>query len=188
MASAFARWHQDTEYYRLLDTDPARLWSAKKMKEWFEKDIENDSPTFVFFSIRTLAEDRLIGFIAFDSINWTDREAFVAIGIGERDAWGKGYGTDAMKIILRYAFTELNLARVSLSLLEGNARARRSYEKCGFKYEGRERQAWAYEGRRWDEIYMGLLCEEWRAMNNDHSTLIHREDRQEGRQAWTATY
>jgi RimJ/RimL family protein N-acetyltransferase len=91
----------------------------------------------------------------------------MGIQIGEREYWGKGYGTDALRVLLRYAFDELNLARVSLSVLEGNVRAMRSYEKCGFKYEGRERQAWAYEGRRWDEVYMGLLREEWEAMNND---------------------
>ena len=87
----------------------------------------------------------------------------MGIHIGERDFWGKGYGTDALRVLLHYGFDELNLQRVSLSVLEGNARAMRSYEKCGFRLEGRERQAWAYDGRRWDEIYMGLLREEWRS-------------------------
>ena len=168
LASAFARWNQDTEYYRLLDTDPARLWSAKKMKEWFEKDIENDSPTFVFFSIRTLAEDRLIGFIAFDSINWTDRDAFVAIGIGERDAWGKGYGTDAMRLMLSYGFNELNLHRVTLNVFEYNPRGIRSYEKCGFKHEGRIRQFILRDGKRWDMLHMGILRSEWEQGEREH--------------------
>jgi RimJ/RimL family protein N-acetyltransferase len=88
--------------------------------------------------------------------------------IGERDYWGKGYGTDALRVLLRYAFDELNLHRVSLSVLEGNERAMRSYQKCGFRYEGRQRQVWAYDGRRWDEIYMGLLRDEWHALNNVH--------------------
>ena len=97
----------------------------------------------------------------------------MGIQIGERDYWGKGYGTDALRVLLRYAFDELNLQRVSLSVLEGNARAMRSYEKCGFRYEGRERHAWAYDGRRWDEIYMGLLREEWEAMNHDQLTMTN---------------
>jgi len=161
MADAFARWNQDTEYYRLLDTDPAHLWSAKKIKEWFEKDIETDSPTYVFFSVRTLADDRLIGFVAFEGIDWANRDTFVAIGIGERDCWGKGYGTDAMRLMLRYGFSELNLHRISLSVFEYNPRAIRSYEKCGFNHEGRVRHCILRDGKRWDMLYMGILRTEW---------------------------
>ncbi len=54
MAEAFARWNQNSEYFRLLDSDPAHLWSAKKMKEWFEKDLDSALPNNLLFSIRTL--------------------------------------------------------------------------------------------------------------------------------------
>ena len=110
---------------------------------------------------------RLIGLIGLHTVFWLHREAFMGIQIGEREYWSKGYGTDALRVLLRYAFNELSLARISLSVLEGNARAMRSYEKCGFKYEGRERQAWIYDGRRWDEVYMGLLREEWQTMRDE---------------------
>jgi RimJ/RimL family protein N-acetyltransferase len=169
MAEAFAHWNQDMEFYRLLDNDPARLWSAKKMKEWFEKDIETDSPTFVFFSVRTLADNRLIGFIAFEGINWENRDAMVAIGIGERDCWGKGYGTEAMRLMLRYGFSELNLHRVSLGVFEYNPRAIRSYEKCGFKHEGRDRQFILRDGKRWDMLYMGILRTEWEQKESERA-------------------
>jgi RimJ/RimL family protein N-acetyltransferase len=89
------------------------------------------------------------------------RTAFVGIGIGERAYWGKGYGTDAMKVALRFAFTEINLERVTLNVFEYNPRAIRSYEKAGFKHEGRMRGALLKDGRRWDMIYMGILREEW---------------------------
>jgi RimJ/RimL family protein N-acetyltransferase len=85
----------------------------------------------------------------------------VGIGLGEREFWGKGYGTDAMRIILRYAFTELNLHRVTLNVFEYNPRGVRSYEKAGFVLEGRQRGVLLREGRRWDEIYMGILREDW---------------------------
>lgn len=125
------------------------------------------------FAIRTLADERLIGLIGLYTIFWLHHEAFMGIHIGERDYWGKGYGTDALQVLLRYGFGELNLRRISLSFLEGNARAMRSYEKCGFRLEGRERHAWAYDGRRWDEIYMGLLRDEWRTMNNEQLTMTN---------------
>ena len=88
----------------------------------------------------------------------------MGIGIGEREFWGKGYGTDAMDLILRYAFVELNLRRVSLNVFEFNQRALRSYEKAGFQLEGRQRQVMQREGRRSDILYMGILREEWMAI------------------------
>ncbi len=161
LAEAFSRWNRDSEYFRLLDTAAARLWSAKKMKDWFEKDLESASPNYIPFSVRTLAEDKLIGFVAFEDINRISGDAYAAIGIGERDYWGKGCGTDAMRLLLRYGFTELNLHRVSLAVFEYNPRAIRSYEKCGFKHEGRIREFLLRDGKRWDMLHMGILREDW---------------------------
>ena len=161
MAEAFARWNQNSEYFRLLDSDPAHLWSANKFKEWLEKDLDSALPTNLLFSIRTLDGDKFIGFIAFDGINWTDRDAYVAIGIGEPDFWGRGYGSDAMRLMLRYGFTELNLHRVSLTVYAYNPRGIRSYEKCGFKHEGRIRDFVLRDGRRSDMLHMGILRSEW---------------------------
>lgn len=89
----------------------------------------------------------------------------MGIGIGEREYWSKGYGTDAMNVILRFAFDELNLYRISLNVFEYNQRAIRSYEKVGFVVEGREREFLRRAGRRWDMIFMGLLREEWAQKN-----------------------
>ena len=68
---------------------------------------------------------------------------------------------DAMKVALRYAFTELNLRRVTLTVFEYNPRAIRSYEKTGFQHEGRLRGALLRDGKRWDMFYMGILCDDW---------------------------
>jgi|WetSurMetagenome_2_1015567.scaffolds.fasta_scaffold20683_5 RimJ/RimL family protein N-acetyltransferase len=171
MAEAFARWNQDSEYFRLLDSDPAHLWSAKKMKEWFEKDLDSALPNNLLFSIRTLAEDKLIGFIAFDGLNWTNRDTFVAIGIGEQDYWSKGYGSDAMRVMLRYGFTELNLHRISLTVFEQNPRGIRSYEKCGFKLEGRIRDFLLRDGQRSDMLHMGILHSEWDSLEQEWNKI-----------------
>ena len=154
-AEATARWLRDPEYARLLDTDPAQPLAASRVKAFFEKqEIRNDG---YYFAIRTLTGDRLIGFIELDGIQWAHGDAYLAIGIGERDLWGKGYGTDAMRETLRFAFEELNLHRVTLTVFEYNPRAIRTYEKVGFREEGRLRQHLNREGRRWDMIYMGIL-------------------------------
>jgi RimJ/RimL family protein N-acetyltransferase len=72
-----------------------------------------------------------------------------------------------MKIVLRYAFAELNLHRVSLGVFEYNPRAIRSYEKAGFQHEGRARKHLNHEGQRWDIFFMGILREEWLALNKE---------------------
>lgn len=161
MSEAFSRWGRNSTYIRLLGNDPASLWSTKKYKEWLEKDLEKDQPTDFFFTIRTLADDRLVGFVGLFGTQWNHGDAWVGIGIGEPGYWGKGYGTDAMRTVLRYAFTELNLHRVSLGVFGYNQRAIRSYEKAGFRMEGCARQHMHREGRRWDLYYMGILHEEW---------------------------
>jgi RimJ/RimL family protein N-acetyltransferase len=161
MAEAISKWSCDSEYWRLLDSGSVRPFSVKTSKEWIEKDQEKERPDQFLFAIRALEDERLIGEIGLDGVQWTHGDAFVGIGLGERDYWGKGYGTDAMRVILRYAFTELNLHRVSLNVFQYNPRAIKSYEKVGFKHEGRMRGVLNRNGKRWDIVFMGILREEW---------------------------
>jgi RimJ/RimL family protein N-acetyltransferase len=158
---AFTRWNRDSEFMRLLDSNPTSFRSQRGMQKMLERDLENQKSDRQWFTIHTLADDKLLGDINLSVDHWPSREAFVGLGIGERDFWGKGYGTDVMKIILRYAFTEVNLQRVTLNSFEYNPRAIRSYEKAGFRHEGRQRQLLNREGKRWDMLYMGILREEW---------------------------
>jgi RimJ/RimL family protein N-acetyltransferase len=155
------QWQRDTEFHRLADSEPAMLESEKKMKERFEKQSKDGfTSERYFFSVRTLDENKHIGFFNL-VVDLIHNEAWVGIGIGDSDFWGKGYGTDMMKVCLRYAFTELNLHRVSLGLHSYNPRALRSYEKAGFQIEGRTRKDILREGKRTDGIWMGILRDEW---------------------------
>ena len=165
-AEVFTRWSRDTEYIRLLDDAPAQAWSVSKRKQWLEKELEAPEQSYLF-SIRTLADDQLIGFVGLGGIQNTHGDAWVGIGIGDRKYWGKGYGSEAMRLILRYAFTELNLHRVSLGVFAYNTRAQRAYEKIGFQLEGVIHQVFLREGQRWDLVNMGILRAEWRAQNGN---------------------
>ena len=154
-----SRWDRDSLRIRLLDSDAPILFSAKARKEWLEKQIEKE--TYFGFSIRALADDRVVGEIGLGGLRWAFGDAFVGIGLGDRADWNKGYGTEAMRLVLRYAFLELNLHRVSLGVFEYNQRAMRSYEKAGFQVEGRIRGDLHRDGRRWDGVFMGVLRSEW---------------------------
>ena len=165
MSKVFPRWNQNSEYFRLLNSSARPMQSSKAALKWMEKEVEEISPASYYFSIRTLADDKLIGEIGLDVVNWPGRDAFVGLGIGENEYWSKGYGTDVMNVLLGFAFNELNLRRVSLGVFEYNPRAIRSYEKAGFRHEGRLRRFLNREGRRWDNLFMGILREEWMELN-----------------------
>jgi RimJ/RimL family protein N-acetyltransferase len=164
-SKAFAIWRRDSEFMRLMDANVARLGSQKDSQKSLEKELEEQQLHQHWFTIRTLAEDKLIGDIGLYIVNWSSRDAFVGLGIGERDFWGRGYGTDAMQLILRYAFMEVNLRRVTLTVFEYNPRAIRSYEKAGFRHEGRLRKLLHRDGKRYDELFMGILRDEWMESN-----------------------
>lgn len=157
-------WQRDSEFLRLSDNEAVYLTSEKKLRESFEKRLEAGfKPDRYAFSIRTLAQDKPIGFLGL-RLDLVHNDAMIGIGIGDREFWDKGYGSDAMKVCLRYAFTELNLHRVSLGLHEYNSRALRSYEKTGFILEGKTRKDLAREGQRYDSFWMGILRDEWMEM------------------------
>ncbi|MEW6029444.1 MAG: GNAT family N-acetyltransferase [Chloroflexota bacterium] len=167
LGKAYARWNTDSEFARLLDGVAPRLHSAKAIGKFLEKEVEDQPPAAHYFGIRTLTDDRLVGDLELDVTSWNHRDAFVGIGLGSRDDWGRGYGTEALRLALRFAFLELGLRRVSLTVFEYNPRAVRSYEKAGFRLEGRMRQILNREGRRWDVLYMAILKDEWMEQNGN---------------------
>ena len=169
-SKAFAGWRRDSEFMRLMDSNPVRLGSQKDTQKWIEKELDEQGPHQHSFAIRTLAENKLIGDIGLYVVNWPARDAFVGLGIGDRDFWGRGYGTDVMKLILRYAFMEVNLRRVTLTVFEYNPRAIRAYEKAGFCHEGRLRGSLQRDGKRYAELFMGVLREEWLEQNMERES------------------
>lgn len=150
-------WSQDSEFVRFLDSDPAYIYNTAQTQKFLEEEFEHNP----IFMIQTLEGDQPIGFIELSGIHPTNGDAFVGIGIGVKEYWGKGYGTDAMQILLRYSFEELNLHRVSLNVFDYNPRAIKSYLKAGFKIEGRQRNFLHREGQRWDLVFMGILKRDW---------------------------
>jgi RimJ/RimL family protein N-acetyltransferase len=166
IAPLYVKWAQDPEYLRTLESDPLFPFSAQTVKTQTENDWPSDDPHNIMFAIRTLENDQLIGFADLDYINPIHGDTYMGIGIGEKEYWGKGYGSDALDVILRYAFLELNLHRVTLTVFEYNTRAIRMYARNGFKVEGRHRGYLYRDGRRWDLVEMGILRAEWEA----HST------------------
>lgn len=104
---------------------------------------------------------KLIGTIAFDHINWRIHAAEFGIMIGEKSYWNHGYGTEAVRLLLRHGFNTLNLNKIYLHVFDDNPRAIRAYEKAGFKLDIRERQAEYKHGKYIDLLLMSILVSEY---------------------------
>jgi len=160
-----SRWTHDSEFMRLMDTSPARPLSAamiKKQYEKLEKKIEEDKNLF-HFMVRLRVDDRLIGKAVIQWIEWTNGNAFIRLGIGSPEDRRKGYGTQTMQMLLRFAFAELNLFRLSAVVPEYNEGAIALVRKFGFTREVCRRSALERDGRRWDLYVFGLLRDEWQS-------------------------
>lgn len=156
-SAIMAAWTQNSDYLRLMDTDIARPLSEEAVADSEKGEGRNSA----YFRIRTVEDDRLIGFVVLHSFEWNNGTSWLSIGIGEPDYWGRGYGFEAIQLILRYGFMELNLHRVSLNFISYNERAEKAYAKAGFAHEGAEREACYRDGRYYDLVYMGILRTEW---------------------------
>ena len=166
-AETIARWYQDIEYLRLQDTNIAHPRNASTittyLKEW------NEASDTVAFGIRTVDKGALIGTTGLYEIEWANGVGWLGIGIGERAYWGKGYGSEALTLLLQYAFRELNFHRVQLTVVDYNKRAIAVYEKLGFKHEGVFREFGQRDGERYDMHLYGLLRSEWQIHLNSQA-------------------
>ena len=157
------QWHQNPEFLRLFDALPAYPKTEAAVAQWI--DDTNKATDAFLFAIRPLNSDELIGYLELDGILWTHRVSGVSIAIGEAKQWGKGYGYEVMQLVLRFAFDELNLHRVQLTVFCYNERAIALYEKLGFQREGVHREHLQRDGKRYDMYLYGLLCSEWENRN-----------------------
>lgn len=155
-AAIMACWEENSDYLRNLDTEIAFPQSISELEE--EKERSSNS---FYFRLRTIEDETLIGFVVIHSIEWNNRVGSLAIGIGDPNFQNKGFGSEALQLVLRYAFHELNLHRVGLDVIGYNGRAIRAYEKAGFIVEGKIRSAIYRDGHYYDRIMMGILRSEW---------------------------
>jgi RimJ/RimL family protein N-acetyltransferase len=158
--AAFRRWYADPEIARLAryQATPMR---PEEIDRFFAARVVG--PDALAMAVHERATDRLIGTCAFSQLDGDNGSALYHITIGESDAWGHGFGTEATQLMVDHAFGTLGLHRVSLYVFEFNERAIRAYRRCGFVIEGRARESIWRDGRWWDELAMSVLEADWRA-------------------------
>lgn len=161
----FVAWLNDPEVIPgLLIVTPLTLPQEER---WFERVLAGAPEEAPLVIEINLAQGWLpIGTLGLHRINWREREAELGIMIGEKKYWNQGYGGDAIRLLLRYGFNQLNLNRIFLRVHVSNPRAVRSYEKVGFVHEGRLREAHFHDGAYEDVLVMSVLRAEWREEND----------------------
>lgn len=155
----YDRWFNDPEVGRHYFPQ-VRPHTREEREAWYERLArgEPDSAQFLIYERATL---RPIGKAHLDGIDHVNRTAAFGILIGERDCWGKGYGTEATRLVLDYGFTLLGLHNIVLTVDADHERATRAYRRAGFREIGRRREARRRGNRVCDEIYMDCLATEF---------------------------
>ena len=152
----FTQWLNDfeiTDYIRRSET----IYSLDKEKQYLE-DNKNAEASF---AIIELDKNEMIGSISLEEINHIHRIATLGIFIGNKEYWNKGYGTEAIRLILDYGFNYMNLHSIQLHVMSFNQRALKCYKKCGFKETGKIRESRFINGKYHDIICMDILSNEF---------------------------
>lgn len=152
----FTEWLNDFETTDYTGRS-GQIMTLEKEKEYLEKHSDDEA----VFAIVRLEDDELIGTVGLENINHLSKKATLGIFIGEKESRNKGYGTEAIQLILEYGFKYLNLNNIKLDLMEFNERALACYKKCGFKEYGRRRKCNFINGKYYDTIEMDILAEEF---------------------------
>lgn len=152
-------WRNDVEVMRT--TSPSMDLFTRDDTNGFVNQVILHASSSKSYMIVDSQTNRPIGITSLIQIDLKNRHAECIIDIGEKEYWGKGYGREAMKLLLDYAFLEMNLHRVSLRVFSFNEKAIKLYERIGFKQEGISRQFLFREGKWHDLVHMGILQQEY---------------------------
>lgn len=157
------RWLNDTEVMVYWGRPGNTVSLAEVARDEEMKSLRGNSRKYAIEALDGTA----VGQIDYYDLDWQARSAWTSIVLGEREYWGGGYGTDAMRTLLTFLFFDLGLHRVTLTTHVTNERAQRSYRKNGFVPEGRMRD-WAFFGGEWvDGILMSVIDRDFRALVGD---------------------
>lgn len=151
------KWINDPDVNQYLM--PYRPLSRNDEEQWYQSLTDNDST--IMFAIDTLNDRDFIGTMGIHEIRWKDRVATTGALIGEKQYWGKGYGTDAKMTLLHYAFQTLNLRKISTTVLDFNDRSLQYLKKTGHQEIGRRSEEYYVDGEYRDEIYVEVFKEDW---------------------------
>ena len=157
------RWLNDEGLMAWARFSPDHMMSLAAVEKEYEKELAGEERERTTFSIEDIASGKPLGWCVVRTWDRKHVNADLGIALGEKELWGKGYGTEAMHLLLTIVFDHQGWHRAELWTLAANERAIRSFEKCGFRKEGTAKEAAYYGGSYHDLVVMALLRSEWAA-------------------------
>lgn len=158
-------WRNDEEIQNMVGGHKYFV-SEEKEKEWVNNAIHDN--TRLVLAICLVSNDKYIGNIMLQEIDWINRSALVPILLGDKDEWGKGYATEARMLMLNFAFNERGLERIFAEIIENNEASIKSLLKCGYKKEGILRNSVFKNGKFNNMIIMSVLKSEFNEEYNKY--------------------
>ena len=151
----FIGWFDDPEVTEFLKVEGPM--SLEDEEEWMDRMNRTGGHVYSFETL----DGKLIGNLGLMNLNWTSRKVEIGVVIGEKEYWSKGYGSEAISLVLSFLFEEWDVNRVELFVDSRNERAIRCYERCGFRKEGVRRQNRFKRGEYVDDVHMAVLRSDW---------------------------
>lgn len=167
-AAQVASWYENVEFMRCYSGEAAFPKVEEDIAERIERSRQ--SAYNYMFGVRRLDDDVLVGVAELGDVCWNNGTAWVSLALG-KPFWSHGLGSEALHLLLDYAFREMNLYRVQLTVFSYNERALALYRHIGFVQEGVFREHLWRDGRRYDMLLMGILRREWEALHGQPPDL-----------------
>ena len=154
-------WMNDPDVNLYLEPRATSYTLASLHEYWQE---HHDNPNSPWFAIRLASDYSHIGNIKVGPISWHHKRADIGLLIGDKKCWGKGYATEAIRMVSTWSFVDLSLEKLSCIINSDNIGSRRAFEKVGFLLEGTFRDEWFYSGKRVDSLRLGLTRSDWKQL------------------------
>jgi RimJ/RimL family protein N-acetyltransferase len=158
LKGAYFDWLNDREVTKFMES--GRFPNTREAMKKYYHDTRL-SGNDVMFAIIDTETDKHVGNIRLGPINWIARVAPFGIMIGDKEFWGRGYGTEAIKLVLDYAFNRLNLHKVTAGIVAIHKASIKAFEKAGLEIEGRVKSQFCLDGKYYDSLYLGITEEDF---------------------------
>lgn len=158
---AYVGWLNNPDVTRHLVGVRNHAHTTENVRNFIEAMIKSD--TSIAFAITERQTGRHVGNIKLGPIDNINNSSQISLFIGETDCWGKGYATQAINLAVSYGFSQLALNRIEAGVVRGNQASLKAFLRNGFTEEGVMRKAFKFEGEYQDNIWLGILSDEWRA-------------------------
>lgn len=164
-------WRNDEEIQNMVGGSKYFV-SMENERQWVLNNTKNEHR--IVLAICLVENNKFIGTVNIQDIDWINRTASIPILIGDKNEWGKGYATEARMMALNFAFNERNLHKITDYVLDDNHKSLKLHNKCGYKEEGLIRDSVFKNGKYHNQVVLGVIKEEFEEVYTEYVNKFQR--------------